>query len=118
MAMRLLTRDSKIDNSAETQAWIEARSTSEQGAARACPPFWLDIIEPHEEAFDWLATHFHFHPLTIEDLRSPNERGKLETYEGYIFLIAHSVFVEGPDGPGGDAAPLRAPHDSARAQPE
>ena len=97
MPLRVLTTESKITDSAEARRWVE------QNVARGCtkvhdhPLFWLDIIEPDPEAIDWLAGFFHFHPLTIEDLRSPNERGKIEIYEGYVFVIAHAVSIEGSD---------------------
>jgi Mg2+ and Co2+ transporter CorA len=101
MPLRVLTTESKITDGAEARRWIE------QNVPRGCtkvhdrPLFWLDIIEPDPAAIDWLASYFHFHPLTIEDLRSPNERGKIEIYDGYVFIIAHGVFVEAGDMLGG-----------------
>src|SRR4051794_7720083 len=84
MPLRLLTPDGKIADSAAARAWVEANIPPGCPRSVATPPFWLDIVEPDDGAFDWLAAYFHFHPLTIEDLRSPNERGKLETYDNYL----------------------------------
>ncbi|MDQ2809601.1 MAG: magnesium transporter CorA family protein [Chloroflexota bacterium] len=94
MPIRLLTGDQKIEDDAAARAWIESHTTPDGDPQAACPPFWLDIIEPDLPAIDWLAEQFRFHPLTIEDLKSPNERGKLETYDSYLFLIVHAVDVE------------------------
>jgi magnesium transporter len=117
MAMRLLTLDSKIDDTTAIHGWIEAHPSVGTPPEQECAPFWLDIIEPDEQAVDWLESYFHFHPLTIEDLRSPNERGKIESYEGYLFIIAHSVYVEGPPQADGRNFAGSAPHDTARALP-
>ena len=94
MPIRLLTSEQKIEDDAAARAWIESHTTAAGDSPADCPPFWLDIVEPDPAAIDWLAEQFRFHPLTIEDLRSPNERGKLETYDSYLFLIAHAVDVE------------------------
>ncbi|MHB1133317.1 MAG: magnesium/cobalt transporter CorA [Chloroflexota bacterium] len=72
----------------------------EKALADSARPFWLDVEDPDPGAVDWLAHHFQFHPLPLEDLLQSNLRPKLETYEGYVFLIAHSV-VLGGDGPVG-----------------
>ncbi len=118
MPIRLLTGDQKIEDEAAVRAWVEAQGHTDCSAQADCPPFWLDIIEPDPAAIDWLAEQFRFHPLTIEDLKSPNERGKLETYDSYLFLIVHAVDVEkvapAPHGTNpakaGLMAPRRLPH--------
>ncbi len=94
MPVRLLTENQKIEDDAAARAWVESHIPPDGDSQAGCPPFWLDIVEPDPAAIDWLAAQFHFHPLTIEDLKSPNERGKLETYDSYLFLIAHAVDVE------------------------
>lgn len=109
MALRLLTAEGKVTDSDEARRWVEQHTSSGAGQGADCAAFWLDIIEPDQGAIDWLASYFRFHPLTIEDLRSPNERGKLEVYDNYLFLIVHSAHVEGlgngqthnTDGPSG-----------------
>ena len=118
MPMRVLTVDSKIEDSAEARQWVEAHVPPGCHRPGEGTHFWLDITEPDPTAIDWLAARFCFHPLTIEDLRSPNERGKLENYDDYLFLIAHSVFVEDLSAAtkaGGFMQ--RAAHDSGRRRP-
>ncbi|HUS16569.1 MAG TPA: CorA family divalent cation transporter, partial [Chloroflexia bacterium] len=95
MPLRLLTAEGKQEDGAAIRKWVAAHMPVGSAHHKDCPGFWLDIVEPDDAAISWLAEHFHFHPLTIEDLRSPNERGKIELYESYLFLIAHSVEVEG-----------------------
>ena len=99
MPLRLVTGDTRIEDSAGARQWVESNAHADCVHRGDCAAFWLDIIEPDPDAIDWLADHFHFHPLTIEDLRSPNERGKLETYDSYLFLIAHSLSVGPPLAP-------------------
>lgn len=49
---------------------------------------WVDVnlAEPRT-VLDALATEFGIHPLTIEDLRSRNQRPKVEEYPGYLFIV-------------------------------
>jgi len=63
----------------------------EAALASRAHPFWLDVTPAGEETAKWLGQHFPFHPLTLEDLLQPNIRPKLEEYEGYLFLVIHSV---------------------------
>ncbi len=49
---------------------------------------WSHVIRPDEEDFQALKDHYHFHPLDIEDCRSPiNLRPKIDVYSDYLFLI-------------------------------
>jgi magnesium transporter len=50
---------------------------------------WLDISEPTAESLQPLAEEFGFHALSIEDCLQPHQRPKIETYEGYYFLVAY-----------------------------
>lgn len=55
---------------------------------------WVDIDSGDDE-WALLGELFRFHPLAIEDTRSPNCRVKVEEYEGYVFIVARGVhFVE------------------------
>jgi magnesium transporter len=51
------------------------RPTSPRG------PVWLDICTPTEDDLAWLERTYHFHPLTIEDIRNFNQRAKVEAYD-------------------------------------
>ena len=49
--------------------------------------FWLDIEKPDEEDYDLLEHTFKFHPLAIEDIRSQDERPKVDEYTDYNFAV-------------------------------
>ena len=54
---------------------------------------WVDIIQPTKEAAKYLAEHYGFNPLDIEDALSPRQVSKIEEYPEYLFVIFHlSVF--------------------------
>ncbi|MBI4543634.1 MAG: magnesium/cobalt transporter CorA [Gemmatimonadetes bacterium] len=54
-------------------------------------PLWVDIDSRREEEWSLLAELFHFHPLAIEDTRSPDCRVKLEEYEDHLFVVMRGV---------------------------
>jgi magnesium transporter len=49
--------------------------------------FWLDIENPDDSDMALLDEHFHFHPLTLSDVRVRNQRPKLDSFEGYAFVV-------------------------------
>jgi magnesium transporter len=54
---------------------------------------WVDIVQPTKEAAKYLAEHYGFNPLDIEDALSPRQVSKIEEYPEYLFVIFHlSVF--------------------------
>ena len=73
--------------------------------------FWLDLEVPTGEEFDLLVNVFQFHPLAVEDARHTHQRPKLDEFEGYFFLTADEVTLEGDVGkdgtPPGDGAAIR-----------
>jgi magnesium transporter len=50
---------------------------------------WLQIEEPSSLERAWLAEHFDFHPLDLEDVTSRNQRPKLDEYPDYLFIVLH-----------------------------
>lgn len=61
--------------------------------------FWLDIEAPEDDDYEILSTAFGFHPLTIEDIRSGNQRPKLEEFKDYSFMILfEATLIEGKLG--------------------
>jgi magnesium transporter len=50
---------------------------------------WLHVEEPSPLERAWLAEHFGFHPLDLEDVMSRNQRPKLDEYPDYIFIVLH-----------------------------
>lgn len=52
---------------------------------------WVDIDSRHDDAWALLGDLFQFHPLAIEDTRSPDCRVKVEEYHEYIFVVVRGV---------------------------
>lgn len=51
---------------------------------------WYDIIHPTPEDVDKLQQAFpYFHPLNLEDVRSPIERPKIDEDDDYLFVVMH-----------------------------
>lgn len=59
-------------------------------------PFWIDIdvSDPRQAAL--LTDVFHFHPLAVEDTRNLRTRMKLETYDGYVFIVLRALALHEP----------------------
>jgi magnesium transporter len=50
---------------------------------------WVDIVQPTEEATRYLAEHYNFHPMDLEDSLSRRQLSKVEEYPQYLFIIFH-----------------------------
>ena len=50
---------------------------------------WIDISDPTEDATRYLAEHYHFNPLDLDDCLSPRQISKMESYPDYLFIIFH-----------------------------
>ncbi|MCF8236243.1 MAG: magnesium transporter CorA family protein [Bacteroidales bacterium] len=50
---------------------------------------WHHVISPDDSDLEFLRENFHFHPLDLEDCRSPNQRPKIDIYDDYYFMILH-----------------------------
>jgi magnesium transporter len=55
---------------------------------------WLDIQDPQEQDVALLRDEFHFHPLAIEDALRAHERPKIESHEGYYFLVFYALHYD------------------------
>lgn len=53
--------------------------------------YWVDFNMPTKEEIALLSSHFHFHPLAIEDCVHFLQRPKLEYYENLSFLVIHAL---------------------------
>jgi magnesium transporter len=53
--------------------------------------FWVDIVEPEEAERVLLSDVFHFHELAVEDAMSEVHHPKIESYDGYLYLILHGI---------------------------
>ena len=50
---------------------------------------WVHIERPTPLETAWLAEHFDFHSLDLEDVLSRNQRPKIDEYEDYLFIVLH-----------------------------
>jgi magnesium transporter len=52
---------------------------------------WIDLAAPTEDELRVLTDVFHFHPLAVEDAVASVHHPKIETYNGYLYLILHGI---------------------------
>src|SRR4051794_27324348 len=64
-------------------AVLNIRTVQERGLT------WVDIQRPGRPEIDWLRSHYHFHPLHLEDVISKIQRPKLDEREDYLFMVLH-----------------------------
>jgi magnesium transporter len=51
---------------------------------------WLNIESPTQLETAWLAEHYDFHPLDLEDVLSRRrQRAKIDEYADYLFIVLH-----------------------------
>jgi magnesium transporter len=50
---------------------------------------WINIVSPTEKEIEYLADHYRFHPMDLEDCLSRRQQPKLDVYEDYLFFIFH-----------------------------
>ncbi|MFC2063220.1 magnesium/cobalt transporter CorA [Chloroflexota bacterium] len=50
---------------------------------------WVNIEKPTEQETDYLAQHYPFHPLDLDDCLSRIQRPKIDAYKEYLFLVLH-----------------------------
>ena len=50
---------------------------------------WVNIEGPTERETEYLAQHYPFHPLDLDDCLSRIQRPKIDEYEDYLFLVLH-----------------------------
>lgn len=53
--------------------------------------YWADFNAPTEQEAQLLETHFHFHPLAIEDCFHLLQRPKLDHYDDVHFFVLHAL---------------------------
>lgn len=52
---------------------------------------WVDLVNPSPIEALILSDTFKFHPLAVEDALSKIQYPKIETYDGYLYLILHAL---------------------------
>jgi len=50
---------------------------------------WVNIEGPTEREIEYLAQHYPFHPLDLDDCLSRIQRPKIDEYKDYLFLVFH-----------------------------
>jgi magnesium transporter len=50
---------------------------------------WINIERPRGLEQAWLEERFEFHALDYEDVRSRNQRPKVDEYDDYLFIVLH-----------------------------
>jgi magnesium transporter len=50
---------------------------------------WIHIEQPGPLERAWLAEHYDFHALDLEDVMSRNQRPKIDEYPEYLFIVLH-----------------------------
>ena len=53
--------------------------------------YWVDFNCPTEKEAHFLESHFHFHPLAIEDCIHFLQRPKVDYYDGYYFFVLQEL---------------------------
>jgi magnesium transporter len=52
---------------------------------------WVDLAGPTPDELTVLTDDFHFHPLAVEDAVAQVHQPKVETFNGYLYLILHGI---------------------------
>jgi len=55
---------------------------------------WYNIEKPGPAEEAWLQEHFDFHELDHEDVRSRNQRPKIDEYDDYLFIVLHLAMFD------------------------
>jgi len=50
---------------------------------------WIYIEKPSNKEVKFLAQHFTFHPLNLDDVLSRIQRPKIDEYEDHLFIVLH-----------------------------
>ena len=50
---------------------------------------WIDILKPGDQEANFLERQFGFHPVIIEEVKTPTYHPLIESYGQYLFLILH-----------------------------
>jgi magnesium transporter len=56
--------------------------------------FWLDLIEPSDEAIDRLGELLGLHPVAVEDTREFGQRPKVDVYEDHVLLVFYTARLD------------------------
>ena len=88
-ALFLMNADGTLQHDVDRAAVERAHASGES--------FWLDVRTPGEDEFRMLSEVFGFHALALEDSRMFGQRPKLDSYDGFAFMV---VYGASPDEDG------------------
>jgi magnesium transporter len=78
--------------------YTETQVTDLETYLQTAPPdgvFWFNVDGlGNIQVLETLGTHFHLHPLSLEDVLHIPQRAKLEDYEHYQFLVFHMPLLD------------------------
>ncbi len=55
---------------------------------------WINIEKPGPSEEGWLRENYDFHELDLEDVRSRNQRPKIDEYDDYLFIVLHLAMFD------------------------
>jgi magnesium transporter len=58
---------------------------------------WVALKDPDPSELDALGRQFGLHPLAVEDARHGHQRPKLEEYGDSLFLVVHTIELDGTE---------------------
>ncbi|MCA0983697.1 magnesium/cobalt transporter CorA [Halobacillus yeomjeoni] len=70
---------------------LEEKLDLEQLSKGSYDWYWVDFESPTEEEVKLLETHFHFHPLAVEDCLHELQRPKVDYYDDHTFFVTHAI---------------------------
>ena len=76
---------------------FDPASVSDILASEATARIWLDIADPTDEDLAMVQEEFGLHPLSIEDAKNQGQRPKVETFQGYFFVVMHGLSLDRED---------------------
>lgn len=96
MASRARNMPGRIRRRGERRASLTPQETGEHAAiaprveeVRFAELRWINLERPGPPEEGWLREHFNFHDLDYEDVRSHNQRPKIDEYDEYLFIVLH-----------------------------
>lgn len=71
---------------------VREATLTEMGLALKQGEFvWIGLHDPDEAELRLLASHFHLHPLAVEDALNAHQMPKVEVYGEEVFVVAHTA---------------------------
>ena len=61
-------------------------------------PCWIDIPDRRSPELARVAAELHLHPLAVEDAAEPDERPKIDQYDGHYLIVFYAIEADGAGG--------------------